>query len=354
MKKAVGVALIALLLGSCSRSGSKVSQPDDEFLDKVEAVCRDASVKIKKLSAGDNAPADLLEILSDGGDSLNKLVATSDLSKQWDKYTAKIDDEASALSDVVQAIAAGDSSAEQTALDSLNTAGNDADLIANALGAIRCRGLIPFNALVTDVVTDTTTTTPPTDTTTPPTESTTPPTDSTTPPTESVPPNTPLPIDTIPVTTPPPPATTATPTTILPGDLSATAIAPTGYTWIPYDPPDAAGLYSNSVIGSLVTSYDAGEFQSVTDSSITATVFVVTLSTDFIPKYTKAYEFWEAVDNGTDVVTPGGITVHQEIGAFDGIDCAVFTGKTRGMSLCTFTGTDGLSLIDQFLVANGF
>jgi len=46
--------------------------------------------------------------------------------------------------------------------------------------------------------------------------------------------------------------------------------------------------------------------------------------------------------------------VHQEIGAFDGIDCAVYTGLTRGLALCTSTGTDGLPLVDAFLDANGF
>lgn len=340
--------MIALLLGACSSSGDNAKQPEDEFLDNVEAVCRDASASIRKLTTGaDDAPADLLDIVGDAADSLSDLTPPSDLRKTWDKYTTKVDDQVAALRDVVAAVTADDTAGEQTALTDLNTRSNDADLLVNTLGAIRCRGLVPFNALTPeDLGTDVTeVSTPPTDTTTPPTEATL----------ETSPPNTPLSIDTIPITeaTPVPPESTP-PTDIYPTDLSVEAVAPDGYQWIQFDPPDANGLYGNSVIGDLVVSYSAGEFESIADSSITATVYVVTLSTDFTPEYAKAYQFWEAVDEGTDVVTPGGRTVHQQIGAFENIDCAVFTALTRGVSLCTFTGTDGLPLLDQFLAANGF
>jgi len=351
MKKLAAGALVALLLGACSSSGENANQPDDEFLDKVEAVCRDAGAQIRKLTSGaEDATSDLRDIISDAADSLNDLTPTSDLSKDWDKYTAKVDEEVTALGKVVVALGAGDESAKQTALADLSTLSDDADLLVNTLGAIRCRGLVPANALTPDDTLTTTVTTPPTDVTTPPTEST-PPTDVTV---VTAPPNTPLSIDTIPITEAPPPTETTAPADILPTDLSLEAIAPEGFEWVPFEPPKANGLYSNSVIGDLVVSYSAGEFASTTDPAVTATVYVVTLSTDFTPAYVKAYQFWEAVDHGTDVVTPGGRTVHQEIGAFPDIDCAVFTGLTRGLSLCTFTGTDGLALIDQFLTANGF
>jgi len=353
LKKFIAGGLIALLLGACSSSGEKVSQPDDEFLDEVESVCRDASEGIRKLTAGTDAPADLLEIVSDSADSLSDLSPTSDLRNDWNKYTAKLDEQVSSLREVVTALTANDTGGMQAALNDLNDESTDADLLVNTLGAIRCRGLVPFNALTPeDLGTDiSVVTTPPTDATTPATD-TTPLTEATL---DTEPVNTPLSIDTIPITeAPPPPPSTEAPADIFPTDLSVEAIAPEGYQWVAFDPPTATGLYSNSVIGDLVVSYAAGEFQAIDNASITATAYVVTLSTDFTPEYVKAYQFWEAVDHGTDVVTPAGRTVHLEAGAFPDIDCAVFTALTRGVSLCTFTGTDTLALIDQFLTANGF
>ena len=353
MKRLVAGALIALLLGACSSSGGNAKQPEDEFLDKVETVCRDASAKIRKLTKGaDDAPSDLHDIIGDAADSLNDLTPPSGLSKDWDKYTTKVDELVANLGQVVDAIEANDLPAEQTALADTNATGNDADLLVNTLGAIRCRGLVPVNALTPDDLptAGTDDSIPTVDTIAEPTD-TTPPTDATV---ATSPPNTPLPIETIPITEAPPPSETTAPADILPTDLSLEALAPPGFEWVPFEPPEANGLYNNSVIGDLVVSYAAGEFASTTDPAVTATVYVVTLSTNFTPEYVKAYQFWEAVDHGTDVVTPGGRTVHQEIGAFPDIDCAVFTGLTRGMSLCTFTGIDGLALIDQFLSANGF
>jgi len=350
LKRLVAGALVALLLGACSSSGDNASQPEDEFLDKVEAVCRDASADIRKLTAGaEDATSDLRDIISDAADSLNDLNPPAGFSKDWDKYTAKVDEQVVALGKVVDAIDNGDTSAEDAAMADLDQIDNAADLLVNTLGAIRCRGLVPANALASvETPTASTDTTPTVDTITPATDTTVPPTEATV---ETSPPNTPLSINTIPITEAPPTTEAAD---ILPSDLSLEAVAPPGFEWVPFEPPKANGLYSNSVIGDLVVSYAAGEFASTTDPAVTATVYVVTLSTDFTPEYVKAYQFWEAVDHGTDVVTPGGRTVHQEIGAFPDIDCAVFTGLTRGMSLCTFTGTDGLPLIDQFLTANGF
>jgi hypothetical protein len=142
-----------------------------------------------------------------------------------------------------------------------------------------------------------------------------------------------------------------TTTTVLPGDLSVDATAPAGYKWVPYSPPDVSGLYTNPSIGKLVTYYSGAELQSDADGS-TATVYVVKLSADFDPAYTKAYQFWEAVEKGTDVTTPGGLTVHQQIGAFANTDCSVYTAGNRGITICTYTGYDGLTLMDQFVAAN--
>jgi hypothetical protein len=352
LKRLVAGALVALLLVACSSSGGGAKQPEDEFLDSVEAVCREASSLIRKLTPGEeDAPAELLDIVGDAADNLNDLKPPAALSDDYDEYTTKVDEQVAAMGGVVEAIEVDDSSARQLALDDVNARSTDADLIVNGLGAIRCRGMIPFNALVDDGSgTDITTVTTPVTDESIPESSTAPPTEVTE---VTSTPNTPLSIDTLPITDPTtPPTDTVTPETILPTDLSVEAVAPEGFQWIPFTPPDASGLYSNTVIGDLVVSYSAGEFQSLTDASISATVYVVTLSTEFTPRYKTAFEFWEAVDEGTDVVTPGGHTVHQQINAFEGVDCAVYTGTTRAMSLCTYTGVDGLPLIEQFLAVN--
>ena len=44
----------------------------------------------------------------------------------------------------------------------------------------------------------------------------------------------------------------------------------------------------------------------------------------------------------------------QKIGAFTNIDCAVYTHGYFGMTVCAFTGSDILTLMDQFVTANGF
>ena len=80
----------------------------------------------------------------------------------------------------------------------------------------------------------------------------------------------------------------------------------------------------------------------------------VDLAEPFTPAYTEAYQFWEAVDDGTDVTTPGGLTVREKIGTFANVDCAVYTHGSTGMAVCAFTGSDILTLLDQFVVTNGY
>ncbi len=367
MRKIVAGALVALLLGACSSSRSSATQTDDLFLDKVEAVCRDAATKIKKIDTkSTNATSDLRKIISDASDSLDGLRPPSDISKDYSKYSSAVDDEVTTLTKIVAAESSGDTATGQSALTSLSNATAASDKLVNGLGAIRCRGLIPDDALTGgSLVTSNTGGTTPGSGSTDSTGST----DSvTTPVTSPVTTAITAPITaavTIPDTTPPTASTTSTPatgsststtSTIVPSDLSARATAPNGYKWVPFAPLDASGLYANTIIGKKVTSYSAGLLNSMANSSISATIYEVRLASDFGAADITAYQHWEGVDGeaSSDVVTPGGLTVRQQPNAIQSLDCAVYIKGSRGVSVCVLPGTDGLSLLDQYVTANGF
>jgi hypothetical protein len=338
---AVGVAVA--LLAACSSTASKAKQPEDDFLDKVEEACRSAVKDIQKLHAGDaNAPSDLLDILSGTADDLNQLDAPKSISSAYDDFTSNIDAQVTQLQAIKTALAAGDTAGEQTAVDQLSVLRTDNDGFVNTLRISGCRGMTPRDGLTAAV--DTTDTSTP-DTSTP--DSSTP--DTSTPDTST--PDTPISIDTTPPETTATTPSTATADTILPDDLSATYTAPPGYTWTSFVPPDAGGLYRNHSIGSLVTYYAGAEMRSDADSS-TATVYVVKLSVPFTPEFTAAYQYWEVVDQGEDVTTPGGLPVRQKIGAFTDTDCGVYVSGSTGVTICVFTGNDLLGLIDSWVATN--
>ena len=138
---------------------------------------------------------------------------------------------------------------------------------------------------------------------------------------------------------------------MLPNDLSAGYKAPPGYTWTTFSPPDASGLYNNSVIGKLVTYYAGADLKSNADSS-TDTVYVVKLSEPFNAQFTASYQYWEDVDKGEDVKTPGGLPVRRKIGAFTDTDCGVYVSGSTGIAICVFTGSDLLGLMDAWVAAN--
>ena len=365
MRKVVAGALVALLLGACSSGSTGATQTDDVFLDKVEAVCRDAGTKIKKIDTSSaSATSDLRTIISDASDSLDGLRPPSDISKDYAKYSSAVDDEVTTLTKIVAAASSGETATERSALTSLSTASAASDKLVNGLGAIRCRGLIPADALTGDSLgtVDTGVTTPGTGSTvstdstvsTGSTVSTPATTAATTPVTTAA---------TTPETTPPTAASTSTPatgasptSTIVPTDLSAHATAPAGYKWVSFAPLDASGLYANTIIGSKVTSYSAGLLNSVSSSSISATIYEVRLSADFGAADITAYQHWEGVDGeaSSEVVTPAGLTVRRQPNAIQSLDCAVYAKGSRGVSVCVLPGTDGLSLLDQYVTANGF
>ena len=336
MKRLVVAAVTALLLGSCSSGNSAAKQPEDEFLDKVETACRDANNTIQKIDKTDSAATtDLYNAVSDMSDTLDGLRAPDSLKPDFDTYTSNIDQQVVELKKVTVALAAADAAGQSDAVTALNALRATSDKSVSTLEIFGCLGVVPADGLTVSAAGTTATTVPP-DATTAPTASDT--------------------VVTAPTTAAPPVTSTttsdaATTTTVLPGDLSVDSTAPAGYKWVAYKPPDVSGLYANPSIGKLVTYYSGAELQSDADGS-TATVYVVKLSQDFDATSTKAYQFWEAVQKGTDVTTPGGLSVHQRIGAFANTDCAVYLAGVRGVTICTYTGYDGLTLMDTFIAAN--
>ena len=345
---ALGMSI--MLLAACSSTASGAKQPEDDFLDKVEQTCRAATKQIHKLQPGEaTAPKDLLDILSRTADDLNQLDPPKSISSAYNDFTSNVDGQVTQLHAITTAIAAGDTAAQKTAVDQLAVLRGDNDGFVNTLRISSCRGMTPRDGLTVAVTTPDTSTpgTSTPDTSTP--VSSTP--DSTTP--DSTTPDTPISIDTTPIETTATTTTTSTATadTVLPNDLSADYTAPPGYTWTTFNPPDASGLYRNSVIGKLVTYYAGAEMRSNADST-TATAYVVKLSQPFNPQFTASYQYWEDVDKGEDVTTPGGLPVRQKLAALTDTDCAVYTSGSTGVTICVFTGKDLLGLMDAWVATN--
>ena len=322
-RTAAALALSACLAAACSSSGGE-DQTDDLFLDKVEAACHDASAKIDKLQSGDdNAVTDLDDYLNEALDALKALDVPQTLARDYGEFTSTIDDETTETGKLVRATRDGDADATATSAEALNQLRFEADGQARGLGVLKCVGLTPENGLAAVAVsttgTDTTDTTATTDTATTDTVTT----------------------DT--VTT-----DTAAASEIFPDDLSIASSPPDGYKWVPLDPVDASGLYENDVVGSLVTYYAGGRVENLADGS-TASIYVVQISEPWTDETKAAYEYWEGVNGGTATTTPTGIPVTQKLGAFEDTDCVVFTGDTSGITVCTFTGIDGLSILDGFV-----
>ncbi|HEY4331824.1 MAG TPA: hypothetical protein VGM78_04620 [Ilumatobacteraceae bacterium] len=335
-----GIGLVALtLLASCGSSGP--DQTIDNFLDKVEAPCRAAHTKIAKLDVNDaKTIATISDTLNTLEQQLSVLHPPSKLKTNFDDLTSNLDDQTTALDSLSAANSKGDADASKKALATVNDLRAKADTLADAMDAEKCVGLTSPESVAGPTTTEAASTTTTTITPPPPTEP---------PPTE--PPTTAPPVTT-PPTAAPPPTTPTTDAPVLAEDLSLTATAPPGYTWITQDPTDASGLYAKSNLGPLVTFYSGGRLQNTADGS-TAGIYLIKISQDWTanPAALAEYLFWEGVDGGTTELTPGGITVTQKIGAFQDTDCVVAAVAMSGISVCTPTGVDGKPLMDAFLDA---
>lgn len=144
---AAGLAL-AGLLGACSSGAAKPSQPEDEFLDRMEAVCRDTRHKVDKLSASDTtAMRGLIDTVNAGLDKLTALKPPAKLAKNFDDFTTNIGEQLTEIGNLDKAVKANDSAAGQVSIDKINTLQLAADHSVDALGAVRCVGLTPPDGL---------------------------------------------------------------------------------------------------------------------------------------------------------------------------------------------------------------
>ncbi len=326
MRSVAAAVVAAALLTACGSSGGGATQTNDLFLDKVEAACRVAAKKIDKIDpASPSAIGDLANALNKAHDDLTKLDIPQPLSRDFGKFTTSLDDQVGALATLASAVNAGDQSSVDDATSEINSQRFAADKVANDLLALSCKGLTPENGFAPASSTDTVPVTDP-------------------------------PVTDPPVTDPPSTETvttdTATADTILPVDLSIGTPAPDGFRWIEGDKVDVSGLYEKPTVGPLVTFYGGGRLENIDDSS-TASIYLVQISEPWTDDTRAEYEFWEGVQGGTATTTPTGIPVTQKFGAFTDTDCVVFTGGTSGITVCTFTGVDGLAILDAFVAANG-
>jgi hypothetical protein len=333
MRSVAAAIVAAALLTACGGSGGGKTQTSDLFLDKVEATCRVAAKKIDAIDpASASAIGDLAKALNTAHADLVKLDIPQPLSRDFGKLTTSLDDQVSALAMLASAVNAGDQSSVDDATSEVNSQRLAADKVAGDLLALSCKGLTPENGFAPASTTDTVALTDP--------------------------PVTDPPVTDPPVTDPPVTETvttdSATTETSLAIDLSLGTPAPDGYRWIEGDKVDVSGLYEKPTVGPLVTFYGGGRLENIDDSS-TASIYLVQISEEWKTATRAEYEFWEGVE-GKDVIettTPSGIPVKQKLRAFKDTDCVVFTGGTSGITVCTFTGVDGLPILDAFVAANG-
>ena len=328
------LGLVALsLLAACGSDGG-VSQPEDEFLDTVEAECRTAQKEVDKLDfSGSNAGSvdDYIEIVSGLVDTFEDLEAPQDLAKDFKNLTDRLDDQTSGAETLSSAIEAGDTAAVDAENSKMFDLATETDESAKALGALRCRLLAPTDGFV----------------------------GSTSSPDDTIPSET-VPVDTTPVTDPPdttvdttPIDTTGdtTPEPVYPADLDAFAVAPAGYTWVAdYQQTDIGNLYTSS-LGPIVVDYSAGQVENIEDQH-TASIYVMTVSEEWTSETSDRYLTWEVVVDGEDLVTPAGYPVRRMTLAFPDTDCLAYYAGTKGIAICTYTGIDGMPILDAFLAAN--
>jgi len=329
---------MTMTVAACGNSSPKV-QSEDDFIAAMNTVCRTANRAIGKLDASDDQyVSDVISVMEDGQTAFDKLNPPKSLEDDFNDFTDNLDDQITQADKLRKAIKDGDDAAAQKAGEKLDELTKNANKTADSIGADRCVDVGVSDAPTTDTVADTT-------------------------------PNTPLPIDTTPITEPAtvpvtePPITEDTlpdmtapstpPASGTAGDASTIWNPPAGYSWGTLD--DLASTQTPSddpVLGPLLDGYYAGLLNS--DSGGNGAVIYVTLlkqDTDWTQEQLDAYYTFELVDGGTDSTTPNGLPIRTKLNALDGFDAAAITGTGVGVAVIAPNGADLAALLDGFVAA---
>ena len=130
------------------------------FVDDLDGACRTASKLIRKLDPAEaSTVSDLADYLSNALDSIANLEPPASMSSALDRFTARIEDQITALGSLAKAIHNGDAAARTAAISEVNDVRDAADTAAIKLGAAKCVGLTPADGLAPPPTVDDTTTT---------------------------------------------------------------------------------------------------------------------------------------------------------------------------------------------------
>ena len=347
----VSLAVMAITASACSDSAPKTLSEDD-FLDQLNEICSTAAADIADVDTEDRGFVDdVVTIIEDGLDDLVKLKPPKNLQNDFDDFVDNLDDQRKEAEDLAQAIDDDDQDAAQKASENLSDLSSDGDAIAEDLGADDCVGVGGSSG--SDGPTDTTDTTDVTE-----------PTDSTdvteetvvVPATEATTPNTPLPIDTTPVAEPPTDMTQPPPDPDATGealDASQVWAPPAGYEWGTLD--NLAGVITPStdpVLGAVLIDYSAGIVHS-TSGGPSAIFYITEISTSpWEQDQIDAYFAFSFGSGGSDTATPLGLPAKIKPNAAQDLDGALAWLNGAGIAVIAPSGTDVLTLIDEFYNAN--
>ncbi|MEO6123009.1 MAG: hypothetical protein ABIR32_04810 [Ilumatobacteraceae bacterium] len=336
------VAVAALTLLSACASDATVAQPEDEFLDKVEAPCRTAKKDADKLdlsAAGSRDVDKFVDVIKTLHDAIKNLDPPASLKKDFENLVGDLNDQVSQGRKVVTAIDSGDTTAVSDAVSALVDLTAGTNSAAQSLGALRCKYIADVSViglgLTDDSIPDQTI---PVDTTP-----------------DTVPIET-VPIETVPIETVDTSTIDTVDPAIYPNDLNLTATAPPGFTWSnDLNQNDAARLFAKPDLGPVITDYSVGQLFNDAEG-YSAGVYVMTISGASgdlsTPVLLDQYLTWEVLADGTQSTTPAGYPIYVKIGAFDDTDCIGYVTGLRGVSVCTATGIDGAPILDAYIAAN--
>jgi hypothetical protein len=322
------VVVTALTIAGCGSSGPKTMSEDD-FVSAIERVCRQADRDFNKLDPSDSRVFDDgIDITQTALDSFEELNPPQSLANDFDDFKDNLDDHITQLEKLKRAVKNSDNAAIEEASAKLEDLDNDADDLADSMGADRCVAVGETDSEPTDTAPDTTTA------------------------------NTPLPIDTSPVETSPPP--TEAPSTDAPAsgdvlDASQFFEPPDGYTWSTnFDLSNVAPPSNDPTLGPVFNAYYAGALDSTTGGD-SFEVYVVELNQDtpWTQEQLDAYYATEFLTDGTDTTTPLGLPARIQLDAATGIDKGAFTLDGVGVAIFGPSGIDVPGLLDAFLSAQG-